>query len=82
MLGVLLFLVTSIFLHLSFTRYLCLLLGLCGAATAIYTPIAEPAGESAAAVFAPLDARLSYLVMKPNSRASESRISSRDSRNH
>jgi putative inorganic carbon (HCO3(-)) transporter len=41
MLGLLLFLVTSIFLHLSFARYLYLLLGLCGAATAIYTPRAE-----------------------------------------
>jgi putative inorganic carbon (hco3(-)) transporter len=41
MLGLLAFLVTSIFLHLSFTRYFYLLLGLCGAATAIYTPQAE-----------------------------------------
>jgi hypothetical protein len=46
MLGVLLFLVTSIFLHLSFTRYYCLLLGLCGAATAIYTPRAEPPAKA------------------------------------
>ena len=41
MLGLLLFLVTSIFLHMSFARYFYLLLGLCGAATAIYTPRAE-----------------------------------------
>jgi O-antigen ligase len=42
MLALLLFLVTSVFLHLSLTRYLCLLLALCGAATAIYTPAAAP----------------------------------------
>jgi putative inorganic carbon (hco3(-)) transporter len=42
LLGLLAFLVTSIFLHLSFTRYFYLLLGLCGAATAIYTHRVEP----------------------------------------
>jgi putative inorganic carbon (hco3(-)) transporter len=41
MLALLGFLVTSVFLHLSFTRYLYLLLGLCGAATAIYSPQSE-----------------------------------------
>lgn len=46
MLGVMGFLVTSTFLHLSLTRYLYLLLGLCGAATAIYAPQAEPSPES------------------------------------
>jgi hypothetical protein len=53
MLGVLLFLVTSIFLHLSFTRYFCLLLGLCGAATAIYTPCAEPPATAPLPSFSP-----------------------------
>ena len=38
LLGLLAFLVAGIFLHLSFTRYLYLLLGLCGAAVAIYAP--------------------------------------------
>jgi hypothetical protein len=41
MLGLLAFLAAGIFLHLAFTRYLYLLLGLCGAAVAIYTPEAE-----------------------------------------
>ena len=53
MLGVLLFLVTSIFLHLSFTRYFYLLLGLCGAATAIYTPWAEPPAKAPQPSFSP-----------------------------
>jgi hypothetical protein len=42
MLGLLAFLVAGIFLHLAFTRYLYLLLGLCGAAAAIYAPQPEP----------------------------------------
>ena len=51
MLGLLLFLVTSIFLHLSFARYFYLLLGLCGAATAIYTPRAEPQETASSKLF-------------------------------
>ena len=43
MLGLLGFLVAGIFLHLAYTRYLYLLLGLCGAATTIYAPPAESA---------------------------------------
>jgi O-antigen ligase len=53
MLGLLLFLVTSIFLHLSFTRYFCLLLGLCGAATAIYTPRSEAPATAQPRPFSP-----------------------------
>jgi O-antigen ligase len=41
MLGLLAFLAAATFLHLSLTRYLYLLLGLCGAASAIYAPQAE-----------------------------------------
>jgi O-Antigen ligase len=41
-LAVLMFLVTSIFLHLAFARYFWLLLGLCGAARAAYMPQLEP----------------------------------------
>jgi hypothetical protein len=53
MLGLLLFLVTSIFLHLALTRYFYLLLGLCGAATAIYTPWAEPSAAAPPRPFSP-----------------------------
>lgn len=41
-LAVLMFLVTGIFLHLAFARYFWLLLGLCSAARAAYTPQPEP----------------------------------------